>query len=46
MKEREWGPMAKTLQDFIQQTQQDETKNDYFQLETERVLEVNLNGEV
>ena len=46
MKEREWGPMAKTLQDFIQQTQQDEAKNDYFQLETERVLEVNLNGEV
>lgn len=38
--------MAKTLRDFIQQTQQDEAKNDYFQLETERVLEVNLNGEV
>lgn len=38
--------MAKTLQDFIQQTQQDDTKNDFFQLETERVLEVNLDGEV
>lgn len=33
-----------SISEFIQQTQQDERENDYFELETERILEVNLNG--
>ena len=35
-----------SLQDFVSTTQQDATKQDYFQLENDRMLEVNLNGEV
>jgi len=31
-----------SLDEFIRQTKQDERENDYFELETERVLEVNL----
>jgi uncharacterized protein (AIM24 family) len=31
-----------TLDEFIRQTQQDEQENDYFELETPRILEVNL----
>lgn len=33
-----------SISEFIQKTQQDERENDYFELETERILEVNLNG--
>lgn len=35
-----------SISQFVQQTKQDEQENDFFELETERVLEVNLNGEV
>ncbi|WP_079526396.1 AIM24 family protein [Halobacillus hunanensis] len=35
-----------SLQQFVQQTKQDETENDYFELETPRILEVNLMDEV
>lgn len=35
-----------SLQQFIDETKQDDKKADYFQLETERVLEVNLDGTV
>ncbi|WP_163529084.1 AIM24 family protein [Halobacillus ihumii] len=35
-----------SLQQFVQQTKQDETENDYFELETPRILEVNLTDEV
>ena len=35
-----------SLNEFVQKTQQDQLENDFFELETERVLEVNLNGEV
>ena len=35
-----------SLDEFVHKTQQDDNENDYFELETERVLEVNLNGEV
>ncbi|HSP21677.1 MAG TPA: AIM24 family protein [Planococcus sp. (in: firmicutes)] len=31
-----------TIDEFIRQTKQDETENDYFELETPRILEVNL----
>ena len=33
-----------SLQQFINETKQDDKKADYFQLETERVLEINLDG--
>lgn len=33
-----------TITEFIQKTKQDERENDYFELETPRILEVNLNG--
>ncbi|RNF38727.1 AIM24 family protein [Planococcus salinus] len=35
-----------TINEFIRKTQQDERENDYFELETERILEVNLDGMV
>jgi len=35
-----------SLQEFIASSRQDEGATDYFQLESERMLEVNLNGEV
>lgn len=35
-----------SIRDFVNKTQQDQNENDYFELETDRVLEVNLNGEV
>ncbi|MFJ7645951.1 AIM24 family protein [Lysinibacillus sp. NPDC097279] len=35
-----------SLNDFISTTQQNDHVNEYFELETERVLEVNLDGEV
>lgn len=35
-----------TIAEFIKQTQQDEKENDYFELETPRILEVNLDGRV
>lgn len=35
-----------SLEDFILETKEDELKNNFFELETERVLEVNLNGQV
>ncbi|WP_332649825.1 AIM24 family protein [Lysinibacillus sp. 54212] len=35
-----------SLNAFVENTQQDDKDNDYFVLETERVLEVNLDGEV
>lgn len=35
-----------SISQFINKTKQDELENDFFELETERVLEVNLNGEV
>lgn len=35
-----------SLNDFVNHTQQDDNVNEYFDLETERVLEVNLDGEV
>ncbi len=35
-----------SLHQFVQQTKQDETENDYFELETPRILEVNLTDEV
>ena len=31
-----------TIKEFIRQTKQDEQENDYFELETPRILEVNL----
>jgi len=31
-----------TISEFVRKTQQDEQENDYFELETERILEVNL----
>ena len=30
-----------SLDEFVHKTQQDDQENDYFELETERVLEVN-----
>lgn len=35
-----------TLDEFLADTRQDETATDYFQLESDRMLEVNLNGDV
>lgn len=35
-----------TIDEFIRSTRQDETANDFFQLESDRMLEINLNGEV
>lgn len=35
-----------SLNEFIKKTQQDDYENEYFELETERVLEVNLDSEV
>lgn len=35
-----------SLNEFVKQTQEDEMKNDFFELETDRVLEVNLNSQV
>lgn len=35
-----------SIQQFIQQTRQDESENDYFELETQRILEVNLMDQV
>ena len=35
-----------TLDEFLASTKQDEAAADYFQLESDRMLEVNLNGEV
>ncbi|MFD2925015.1 AIM24 family protein [Halobacillus naozhouensis] len=35
-----------SLDQFVQQTKQDEAENDYFELETQRILEVNLTDEV
>lgn len=35
-----------TLDEFIRKTQQDEQENDYFELETPRILEVNLTDQV
>ncbi|MCD5325434.1 MULTISPECIES: AIM24 family protein [Pontibacillus] len=35
-----------SIDEFIRQTKQDEEENDYFELETPRMLEVNLNGDV
>jgi len=35
-----------TIEDFIRETQQDDSANDFFQLENDRMLEVNLEGEV
>ncbi|KGP91045.1 hypothetical protein N780_17430 [Pontibacillus chungwhensis BH030062] len=35
-----------SIDEFIRQTKQDESENDYFELETPRMLEVNLNGDV
>lgn len=35
-----------TIEQFIQKTQQVEEKSDYFELETERILEVNLTDQV
>lgn len=38
--------MKYTIAEFINKTQQDEAESDYFELETERILEVNLAGQV
>lgn len=38
----EWKMGNYTIEEFIQQTKQDERENDYFELETPRILEVNL----
>ena len=35
-----------TIEDFIRETQQDDSAKDFFQLENDRMLEVNLEGEV
>ncbi|MHA6258881.1 AIM24 family protein [Sporosarcina sp. CAU 1771] len=35
-----------TIKEFIQQTKQDDRENEYFELETPRILEVNLAGHV
>lgn len=35
-----------SLDEFLASTRQDETASDYFQLESDRMLEVNLNGDV
>ena len=35
-----------TIEEFIKATRQDESANDFFQLENDRMLEVNLDGEV
>lgn len=35
-----------TIDQFISQTKQDESENEYFELETPRMLEVNLDGQV
>jgi len=35
-----------TIEDFIRSTQQDDNAKDFFQLENDRMLEVNLEGEV
>lgn len=35
-----------TIEEFVQSTAQDETSNDFFQLENERMLEVNLDSRV
>jgi len=33
-----------SIEEFVRQTKQDDNDNDYFELETERILEVNLTG--
>ena len=38
--------MRTTLEEFIKATRQDESANDFFQLENDRMLEINLDGEV
>lgn len=35
-----------TIEEFIKATRQDDTANDFFQLESDRMLEVNLSGDV
>lgn len=35
-----------SIKQFVQQTKQEENARDFFELETERLLEVNLNGQV
>ncbi|WP_181347604.1 AIM24 family protein [Thalassobacillus sp. CUG 92003] len=35
-----------SIDEFIRKTQQDKNENDHFELETERILEVNLQGDV
>ena len=35
-----------TIEEFIQSTRQDEAAQEYFQLESDRMLEINLNGDV
>lgn len=35
-----------SIQEFIRQTKQDDSENDYFELETPRILEVNLMDQV
>ena len=35
-----------SLEEFLTSTRQDESANDYFQLESDRMLEINLNGDV
>lgn len=35
-----------TIEEFIRSTGQDDAANDFFQLESDRMLEINLNGEV
>lgn len=35
-----------SIEEFIRQTKQDDSENDYFELETQRILEVNLLDQV
>lgn len=35
-----------SIKQFVQQTKQEESARDFFELETDRLLEVNLNGQV
>ncbi len=35
-----------TLEEFVNATRQDDAANDFFQLESDRMLEINLNGDV
>lgn len=37
---------ASSLEDFVRSTQQDDSANEFFQLESDRMLEINLQGEV